>query len=141
MDPAKIERLVDREALRNLMDNAKRLERDDVYWLAFKQLCSLEGITYDDPLERGFYDMLNAYEQLLTEKNGRTTKATRTRQKLKNKGVQQCLVDWALGPPTDGFKLLVEKGLPELTAEYLVVKYAKRFPEAVVKAARERLAQ
>ncbi len=141
MDPAKIERLVDKQALRNLMDNAKRLERDDVYWLAFKQLCSLEGVAYDDPLERDFYEMLNAYEQLLTEKNGRTTKASRTRQKLKNKGVKQCLIDWALGAPTDGFKLLVEKGLLELTAEYLVVKYAERFPEAVVKAARERLAQ
>ena len=141
MDPAKIEQIADRDALRNLMENAKRLEREDVYWLAFKRLCSLEGMVYDDPLERDFYDVLNAYEELLTLKNGRTTKATRTRQKLKNKGVEQCLVDWALGNPTAGFRLLVEKGLAELTAEYLVVKYATRFPEAVVKAARERLAQ
>ncbi len=51
----------------------------------------------------------------------------------------QCLIDWALGSPTEGFKLLIEKGLPELTAEYLVVKYAKRFPEEAVQAARERL--
>ena len=47
---------------------------------------------------------------------------------------------WALGEPTDGFRLLVEKGLPELTAEFLVVKYATRFPEAAVDAARERMA-
>ena len=141
MDPAKIEQMADRDALRNLMENAKRLERDDIYWLAFKRLCSLEGMAYDDPLERDFYDVLNAYEELLTEKHGRTTKASRTRQKLKNKGVEQCLIDWALGDLTDGFKLLVEKGLPELTAEYLVVKHATRFPEVAVKAARERLAQ
>lgn len=43
MDPEKIEKLVDKNALRNLMENAKRLERDDVYWLAFKRLCSLEA--------------------------------------------------------------------------------------------------
>ena len=141
MDPAKIEQMADRDALRNLMENAKRLERDDIYWLAFKRLCSLEGMAYDDPLERDFYDVLNAYEELLTEKHGRTTKASRTRQKLKNKGVEQCLIDWALGDSTDGFRLLVEKGLPELTAEYLVVKHATRFPEAAVKAARERLTQ
>ena len=141
MDPAKIEQMADRGALRNLMGNAKRLERDDIYWLAFKRLCSLEGMAYDDPLERDFYDVLNAYEELLTEKHGRTTKASRTRQKLKNKGVEQCLIDWALGDPTDGFKLLVEKGLPQLTAEYLVVKHATRFPEAAVEAARDRLAQ
>ncbi len=113
MDPAKIEQMADRDALRNLMENAKRLERDDIYWLAFKRLCSLEGMAYDDPLERDFYDVLNAYEELLTEKHGRTTKASRTRQKLKNKGVEQCLIDWALGDSTDGFRLLVEKGLPE----------------------------
>ena len=141
MDPAKIAQLTDKEALRNLMNNAQRLERDDVYWQAFRRLCSLEGMNYDDPLERDFYDVLNAYEELLTQKNGRTTKATRTRQKLVNKGVEECLVDWALGEPTDGFRLLVEKGLPELTAEYLVVKYATRFPKVAVDAARKRLAQ
>ena len=93
----------------------------------------------DDPLERDFYDVLNAYEELLTEKNGRTTKANRTRQKLKNKGVAQCLIDWALGPPTDGFRLLTEKGLSELTAEYLVVKHESRFPPEVVESAKRRL--
>ena len=44
-----------------------------------------------------------------------------------------------MGPPTEGFKLLVEKGLPELTAEYLVVKHETRFPLAAVEAAKERL--
>jgi hypothetical protein len=139
MDAAKITQMTDAKGLRNLMENARRLGRDDIYWLAFRRLCSLEGMNFDDPLERDFYDVLNAYEELLTEKNGRTTKASRTRQKLKNKGVTQCLVDWAMGPPTEGFKLLVEKGLPELTAEYLVVKYETRFPLTAVEAVKERL--
>lgn len=141
MDVSKIEQMADREGLKNLMNNARRLGREDVYWHAFKRLCSLEGMAYDDPLEREFYDVLNAYEELLTEKHGRTTKAARTRQKLQNKGVEQCLIDWALGEPTDGFKLLVEKGLPELTAEYLVVKYGTRFAENVVEAARKSLTE
>ena len=139
MDASKIAQMSDKEALRNLMQNARRLDRDDIYWQAFRRLCSLEGMIYDDPLERDFYDVLNAYEELLTLKHGRTTKASRTRQKLANKGVEQCLIDWALGAPTDGFKLLIEKGLPELTAEYLVVKYEKRFPRRAVEAARRRL--
>jgi len=131
--------MTDKKALRNLMTNARRLGREDVYWLAFRRRCSLEGMSIDEPLERDFFDMLNAYEELLTEKNGRTTKASRTRQKLKNKGVEQCLIDWALGPPTEGFKLLVENGLAELTAEYLVVKHKGRFPTEVVEAANKRL--
>ncbi len=141
MDASKIAQLADRDALRNLMENARRLDRDDVYWQAFRRLCSLEGMQYDDPLDRDFYDVLNAYEELLTLKHGRTTKAARTRQKLANKGVEQCLMDWALGPPTDGFKLLIDKGLLELTAEFLVVKYESRFPPPVVEAAQKRLSE
>jgi hypothetical protein len=139
MDAEKIERLSDKKALQNLMANARRLERDDVYWLAFKRLCSLEGTNSEDPLERDFLDVLNAYEQLLTEKNGKTTRASRTRQKMKNKGIRQCLEDWATGTPTDGFKLLVEKGLTSLTAEHLVVKYAEQFSDETVASAKERL--
>ncbi len=141
MEAAKIAKLDDPEALRSLMVNARRLEREDIYWLAFRQLCSLEGMHFEDAMERDFYDVLNAYEELLTEKNGRTTRASRTRQKLKKKGVQQCLVDWAMGPPTDEFTLLREKGMAELTAEYLVVKYEDRFPPEAVEAARERLSE
>ena len=141
MKLSKIAQMTDRAGLRNLMDNAKRLGRDDIYWAAFKRSCALEGIVHDDPLTRDFYNVLNAYEGLLTQKHGRTTKATRTRQKLARAGVEQCLIDWALGSPTEGFKLLIEKGLPELTAEFLVVKYETRFPEGAVKAARERLSE
>lgn len=129
------------ELLRNLMQNAKRLGNDDVYWEAFRQLCFLSGIREGDPLTRDFAQTLVAYEELLTEKNGRTTRATRTRQKVSNKGVRQALEDWALSTnPTDGFKLLMDNGLEELTGEYLVVKYADQFSPAVVAAANARLA-
>lgn len=79
MDATKIARMTDAQGLRNLMDNARRLGREDIHRLAFRRLCSLESASFDDPLARDFYDVLNAYEELLTEKNGRTTKASRTR--------------------------------------------------------------
>src|SRR5215467_12796988 len=102
------------------MVNAKKLNRDDIWREAFLRLCSLEGGDHSDPLYRDFYATLAAYEELLTEKNGRTTRASRTRQKLKNKGVIQCLEDWAMAPGgTDGFNLLISLGLVELTGEYL----------------------
>ena len=40
---------------------------------------------------------------------------------------------------TNGFKLLVEKGLPEYTGEYLVLRYSTRFPADVVELAKGRL--
>ncbi len=62
MKLSKIAQMTDRAGLRNLMDNAKRLGRDDVYWAAFNRFCALEGIVHDDPLTRDFYNVLNAYE-------------------------------------------------------------------------------
>lgn len=141
MDREKIAQIDDPSSLRALMSNARRLNREDIYWEAFRRLCSIEGQGSNSPLERDFYHVLNAYEELLTQKNGRTTKANRTRQKLARKGVKQCLMDWATGAPTEGFKLLVQKGLKELTAEYLVIKYASQFPTAVVDSAQRRLAE
>ena len=86
--------------------------------------------------------MLAAYEELLTEKNGRTTLASRTRQKLANKGVVQCLEDWAVGTAeTDGFRALAQAGLIELTGEYLVTKYPDRFSAKAVDRAAARLSK
>ena len=130
----------DPEAVRRLMANAKRLNDDEIWWRAFKHLCRLEGQIWNDPLEREFYETLAAYEQLLTEKNGRKTPASRTRQKLANKGLNQCLEDWAvMSKPTGGFELLVKNGLAELTGEYLVIKYRSQFSEKAIAAAQRRL--
>jgi hypothetical protein len=122
------------------MSNARRLGREDVYWKAFGRLCALQGISESDPLHRDFAQTLAAYEELLTQKNGRRTSAARTRQKLANKGIEQSLEDWALATqPTAGFELLMSNGLEHLTGETLVVKYAERFSARAVNAARDRL--
>jgi hypothetical protein len=129
---------------RTVMQRARDRDLPGVYNAAFKRFCELIGNANDDPsdpLVRDFYKTLAAYEQLLTEKNGRTTAASRTRQKIDNKGVHQSLIEWTRGKAeTNGFKLLIEKGLPEYTGEYLVLRYANRFPEDVVALARSRLA-
>ena len=128
--------------LRSLMDNAKRLGRQDVWNDAFRRLCHLQGLDQSDPLHCAFYQTLAAYEQLLTEKNGRNTPASRTRQKLRNKGVVQCLEDWAVSRvPTDGYNLLIQQGMPELTGEYIVLRYPNRFSERAQVAARDRLSK
>jgi hypothetical protein len=125
------------------MARATQLGLDGVYEAVFRRYCELAGNASDDPsdpLVRDLYETLAAYEQLLTEKNGRSTRAKRTRDKIMNKGVFQSLLEWARGKTeTEGFKLLVERGLPEFTSEYLVVKHAARFPEDAVNRAHGRL--
>lgn len=128
--------------LRNLMANAKRLGREEVWREAFQRLCEIEGGDQKDPLQRDFHMTLAAYEELLSIKNGRTTSASRTRQKLKNKGLIECLEDWAVSSaPTEGFELLVKNDLAHLTGEYLVLKYPDRFSEKAVTKATQRLSK
>lgn len=131
------------EECRTVMARARDRGLEDVYQRVFARYCELVGIKNDDPsdsLVRHFHETLAAYEQLLTEKNRTTTVASRSRQKIANKGVHQSLVEWTRAKSeTSGFKLLVERGFPEFTGEYLVVRYAERFPDDVVELARSRL--
>lgn len=69
---------------RIVMSRAKKLGLKDVYAAAFRRYCQLVGNANDDPagpLVRDFYETLGAYEQLLAEKNDKTTTAHRTRKK------------------------------------------------------------
>ena len=138
-----VSKLKTQEQCRIVMERAKEGGLDDFYENVFRRYCEIVGAEHDDPddpLIREFWKTLAAYEQLLTEKNCKTTLATRTRQKIRNKGVYQSLVEWTNKKiETNGFALLVEKGLPEYTAEYLVVKYGDRFPSDVVGLGRKRL--
>jgi hypothetical protein len=135
-----IEEYTDPKALKTIMENAKRLGDETIYRRAFRRRCALEGVDQTDPLHRAFYEALTALELLLSNKNGRTTKAARTRQKLRNKGVVQCIEDWAVSTaPTEGFKLLVDNGFAELTAEYIVLKFPARFSSTALATAKSRL--
>jgi hypothetical protein len=132
----------------------RALKRNDLefHQAVFKRACELTGEEHNatDPLVSDFYGKtLGSYELVLTEKNGQKTYAARTRQKINNKinsglsqsdAAVQCLTDWTVGKETDGFKLLIDRGLPELTGEAIVIKHASRFPEGVVQKAKARLA-
>lgn len=128
---------------RTVMTRALKRGETAVYQAAFRRMCAIAGSEEEDPsdpLVRDFFSMLAAYEQLLTEKNGRNTPANRTRQKARNRGVYQCFVDWTKSnAETDGFRLLVNAGMPELTGELLVSKHSDRFSPEVVEKARTRL--
>jgi hypothetical protein len=138
-----LEKLKTVKDCRCVMERAKRQGRLEIYSAVFKRQCELVGHQNDDPndpLKRRFNETLAAYEQLLFEKNNRSTPASRTRQKIANKGILQSLIEWVRGKvETNGFNLLLEKGIPEHTAEYVVVQFEPRFPPDVVELARSRL--
>lgn len=122
------------------LDNVKRLGRDDLYAAAFRRLCELSGQNHDDPLDLDFWRAIAAAEEVLREQRGKTVRLARTREKIKRVGVRQTVEDLALKKqPSDGFQILTNAGLGDLTAEYLVLKHAERFTAEAKSCARQRL--
>jgi hypothetical protein len=134
-----IDRLVEPDDLRTIMGRASAPGSEKIYARAFRRLCELGGAEADGDLEREFAQTLAAYEHLLVEKSGKTTVGTKMRRKVSEKGVEQCLAEWPHKKLADEFAVLVERSMPELTAEYLLVKHADRFHGSTVNAARARL--
>lgn len=136
-DPATLQ---DANLVRNLMKNAERAGRADLVLQCQLRLAEIAGQKYDDQLEREFWTAVSAAEEISTQKNGRTTRLSRTRQKEKRVGVVQCLTDWALDPGTSqGFAILVDGGRPELTGEAIVLRNAEKFSTQAVDSARAKL--
>lgn len=128
------------DAARTYLGNVKRLGRDDLYHAAFRRLCELSGGAHDDTVAFEFWRAIVALEEILSEARGKTVRLGRTRPKIKLVGELRTIEDLVLAPrESEGFRLLVEHGLGDLTAEYIVLRYPDRFSPAAAAAARERL--
>jgi hypothetical protein len=99
-----------------------------------------EGEALPGSVEYDFWKTIMVFEQVLSEENGKTTRLSRTRQKLKRVGVVQTLSDFATkSQPTEGFRMLLERGLLDLTGEALILRHSDAFSAEVVSAAKKRL--
>ena len=124
------------------MKNAAAHERPDIVLQCQVRIARLVGQEFDGELEREFWTAVAVAEEIATQKNGRATRLSRTRQKVKRVGVVQCLVDWACSPNiTQGFSILVDDGHAELTGEAIVVRHAENFSDEAVRMAKEKLAK
>jgi hypothetical protein len=94
----------------------------------------------EDIVEFELYQALYAYEDILSEKNSRKTRANRTWQMVKHYGIKVA-AERAVNRKGDamGYRVLVEMGLQGLTFESVIVKYPESFKDAAVKQAQKRL--
>jgi hypothetical protein len=136
--------------LTNVADCRRVLDRIDdknseFYRDVFARMCFLHGTEHEnpnDPMVRYCEQGLIGYEQILSEKHGRRQTAGRIRKaRQHDKKTWHEVLQWQsrLKKPSDGFALLVERGLPEYTDEYVVCLFASRFEPNVVGIARNRL--
>ena len=126
--------------LRQFMKNARQRDADDVYWAAFERLIQIQPSAEAGTIAHDVWRTIHAFEELLSEKRGRTVRLSRTRQKIQRDGEVKTVEDLTLNPnPSDGFHILNDLGILELSFEALVVARANQFPSHVVDAAHSRL--
>ncbi|MCE6967626.1 hypothetical protein [Cereibacter sphaeroides] len=130
----------DADQLRRFRENAQRMGVTAVADAAFRRLIEVHPDQAPGSIEHDFWMTIHAFEEVLRDERGKTVRLSRTRQKIGRVGVKQTLVDFATSKaPTDGFNMLIERGLPELTGEALVLKHSESFDPEVQSAARQRL--
>ena len=130
----------DPDKLRRLRSNARELKSKVVEEAALRRLVDILPEEAPGTVEHDFWRTIHIFEELLTEERGRTTRLSRTRQKLTRVGVMKVLEDFAMSKQaTDGFNMLMERDLPELTGEAVVLRHRNRFASEVIAAARDRL--
>lgn len=132
--------LNDPKLIRQLMKNAAAAGMDDLVLKCHIRVGELAGQQYDDELEREFWKAIAVAEEIATQTNGKTTRLTRTRQKAARVGVVKCITDLAVATEvTQGFRILVDGGHPEYTAEAIVVRHPDKFPPEAVASAERKL--
>jgi hypothetical protein len=98
-----------------------------LYTLAFKRSCQIEFENHKnsiDPLIPEFWRTVQAYTILLLEKHNKGIKPTRSLQKIAKLGERATMASWMDNKHArEGFFNLIEKGMPEYTSEYLVIRF------------------
>lgn len=130
----------DPKQLRRFQENAREKGVAEIQEAAFRRLLEILPDEVPGTVEHDFWKTVHAFEELLREERGKTVRLSRTRQKIARVGVMQTLTDFAVSKaPTVGFRMLIERNMPELTGEALVLKHKASFDVETVSAARARL--
>ncbi|KQW81822.1 hypothetical protein [Brevundimonas sp. Root1279] len=130
----------DKKGLERLIQNAKRLGYPKVEEAAFRRLISLHPECEPGSIDHDFWSMVQAFEYVLTEERGKTTRLGRTRPKALKDGVVATLAGWATSNQvTEGFQMLQDREMLDLSGEAIVIRHPDEFAPEVVEAAKRRL--
>lgn len=134
--------MTDPAGIRQLRRNALQMGSEVVAEAAFRRLVDILPDETPGTVEHDFWRTIHAFEESLTQERERTTRLSRTRQKLGRVGIIKTLEDFATSKaPAEGFSMLIERNLPELTGEAVILRHSDRFEDRIVEAARARLVE
>lgn len=135
-----IEQTVDPKALRQIAANARGKGELAVASAAELRLYAVLPSEEPGTFEHDVWQSIHALEGTLTAERGKTTRLGRTRQKIARVGELDTIRDLVLGTkPSEGFFMLIERRMDDLTFEAVALRHPERFDQAVLDAATARL--
>ena len=141
MDP-RVAKLKSPEECLRFESNAIKLDRPDLAKEARNRALELQAERYGagTQAERECLQAVYAYERVLTEKNGRNTRASRTWPMIERRGVIAAVESIVTRErPTIGFDALAANGLDEHAFEAVVLRHPQHFSEAALQTSKKRL--
>lgn len=140
----RIQRLDTLRKCENFARNATERDRPDLAAEARQRAVQLRAEEYGakSTAEKEALQAVYAYEDLLTNKNGRTTRASRTWQMIKRHGIIEA-IERAVkrDAVTQGYTMLVEMGLQEYAFEAVILRHPDVFSDEAVQISRARLTE
>jgi hypothetical protein len=139
-----IDKLKTPEACERFAKNAEEHGRPELARAAIHKAVELEAKKFgaSSKAESECLEAIYAYERILTARNGRTTRATRTWQMIDRLGIIPA-VDRLVSKPqeTVGFAALHDMGLDKYAFEAAVLRHPEMFSKEAIARSKERLEQ
>lgn len=129
----------DLATLRGIANNAKRLNNTLVENAALRKLYAVSPDAEPGTLEHDVWQSILALEGALTNERGKTTRLSRTRQKIAKDGEAKTVSDLIVKPASEGFHMLLARNWPELTFEAVALRHPERFDADNLASAQARL--
>lgn len=130
---------MDPDKLQQLATNAANQGDSEIERIALLKLYSVKPKHDPDTLEHDVWQSIYGLEGALKRERGKTILLSRTRQKIARDGELKTVSDLITGKASEGFAMLIERGMPELTFEALCLKHPDKFSEEVRAQAEQRL--
>ena len=135
-----IEQSADPKSLRQIAANARNKGELAVARAAELRLYTVLPSEEPGTFEHDVWQSIHALEGTLSAERGKTTRLGRTRQKIARVGEFDTIRDLVLGTkPSEGFFMLIERQMDDLTFEAVALRHPERFDGAVLDAAAARL--
>ena len=125
--------------LRQIAKNARAKGEEEVRLAAQRRLYEVLPSEQPGTLEYDVWQSIYALEGELSDERGKTVRLSRTRQKITRDKEAKTVADLIMGSPSEGYRMLIDRDMEDLTFEAVALRHPDRFEQRVLDAARDRL--